>query len=122
MLIRYCNDKVVAIIDPHKAGKTAKQVLGWGGDIPCVSSFKETIEFSPTHLVIGSAPQGGTLDLKELLEIQNVENVENAEINNSLIRSFCDDSEFRIRVVTSLLLFLMLISKVEVIMSIFGSF
>ena len=24
MLIRYCNDKVVAIIDPHKAGKTAK--------------------------------------------------------------------------------------------------
>ena len=71
MLIRYCNDKVVAIIDPQKAGKTAKQVLGWGGDIPCVSSFKETIEFSPTHLVIGSAPQGGTLDSKELLEIQN---------------------------------------------------
>ena len=40
MLIRYCNDKVVAIIDPDKAGKTANQVLGWGGHIPCVSSFK----------------------------------------------------------------------------------
>ena len=51
-----------------------------------------------------------------------IQNVENAEINNSLIRSFFDDSEFRIRVVTSLLLFLMLISKVEVILSIFGSF
>ena len=25
MLIRYCNDKVVAIIDPDKAGKTANQ-------------------------------------------------------------------------------------------------
>ena len=71
MLIRYCNDEVVAIIDPDQSGKIAKQVLGWGGDIPCVSSFKETLKFLPTHLVIGSAPQGGTLDSKELFEIQN---------------------------------------------------
>ena len=71
MLIRYCNDKVVAIIDPDKAGKTANQVLGWGGHIPCVSSFKETTDFSPSHLVIGSAPQGGTLESKELIEIKH---------------------------------------------------
>ncbi len=71
MLIRYCNDKVVAIIDPDKAGKTANQVLGWGGHIPCVSSFTETTDFSPSHLVIGSAPQGGTLESKELIEIKH---------------------------------------------------
>tara|TARA_A100001011_G_scaffold65288_1_gene66248 strand:- start:991 stop:2028 length:1038 start_codon:yes stop_codon:yes gene_type:complete len=71
MLIRYCNDEVVAIIDPDQSGKIAKQVLGWGGHIPCVSSFKETLKFLPTHLVIGSASQGGTLDSEELFEIQN---------------------------------------------------
>ena len=31
MLIRYCPDEVVAVIDPEKVGQTAEQVLGWGG-------------------------------------------------------------------------------------------
>ena len=61
MLIRYRPKEVVAVIDPSEAGKTAQHVLGWGGDIPCVANFNETKKFSPTHLVIGAAPQGGNL-------------------------------------------------------------
>ena len=62
MLIRYRSDEVVVVIDPEQAGKTADKVLGWGGDIPCVASFSGAKDFSPTHLVIGSAPPGGNLD------------------------------------------------------------
>ena len=61
-LIRYRPEEVVAVIDPEKAGQTAQQVLGWGGDIPCVSSFNDTKGSDSTHLVIGSAPQGGDLN------------------------------------------------------------
>ena len=71
MLIRYRPDEVVAVIDPEQAGKTAHQVLGWGGDIPCVASFNGAKDFSPTHLVVGSAPPGGVLndaDRKEILK------------------------------------------------------
>ena len=75
MLIRYRPDEVVAVIDPEQAGKTANQVLGWGGDIPCVNSFNNAKDFSPTHLVLGSAPPGGILndaDRKEIREaVQN---------------------------------------------------
>ena len=62
MLIRYCPDEVVTVIDPEKAGQTAEQVLGWGGDIPCVASFSEAAPHQPIHQVIGSAPPGGVLN------------------------------------------------------------
>ena len=71
MLIRYQPDKVVAIIDPHQEGKTAKEVLGWGGSIPCIKTFKDAKQFSPTHLVVGNAPPGGTLDEISKNEIHN---------------------------------------------------
>ena len=75
MLIRYFPDDVVAVIDPEKEGLNAEQVLGWGGKIPCVKSFSNCIQFSPTHLVVGSAPQGGHLDKKSRTEIeQAIEN------------------------------------------------
>ena len=41
MLIRYESDKVCAVIDCNHHGKTAEDVLGWGGDIPCVSNFDQ---------------------------------------------------------------------------------
>ena len=71
MLIRYCPDEVVTVIDPEKAGQTAEQVLGWGGDIPCVASFSEAAPHQPTHLVIGSAPPGGVLNNAHRYEIEN---------------------------------------------------
>ena len=70
MLIRYKSDEVCAVIDINHYGETAEDVLGWGGDIPCVSNFDQAKQYSPTHLVIGNAPQGGRLDNRSLEEIE----------------------------------------------------
>ena len=71
MLIRYRPEDICAVIDSSQSGKTAEDVLGWGGSIPCVANFLEAKKFRPTHLVIGSAPQGGALDRKSLIEIDD---------------------------------------------------
>ena len=71
MLIRYKPDQVLAVIDPYKEGKTAEEVIGYGGDIPCVKSFMDAKKYSPTHLVVGNAPQGGVLDKKSKSEIHD---------------------------------------------------
>ncbi|MBI2619471.1 MAG: DUF1611 domain-containing protein [Ignavibacteriales bacterium] len=59
--IAYLRDQVVAVIDSTKAGMTAQKVLGYGGDIPVVSSLEEGLTYQPTHLLIGIAPTGGRL-------------------------------------------------------------
>ena len=70
MLIRYKPNEVCAVIDRNHYGKTAEDVLGWGGSIPCVLNFDQAKQYAPTHLVIGNAPQGGSLDNKSLIEIE----------------------------------------------------
>ena len=70
MLIRYKPNEVCAVIDRNHYGKTAEDVLGWGGSIPCVLNFDQAKQYAPTHLVIGNAPQGGRLDNKSLIEIE----------------------------------------------------
>ncbi len=70
MLIRYRPEEVVAVIDPVKAGMTAQEVLGYGGNIPVVSSFEATKSFTPDTLVIGSAPQGGIINAAYRREIR----------------------------------------------------
>ncbi|MCK9410273.1 MAG: DUF1611 domain-containing protein [Bacteriovoracaceae bacterium] len=57
----YTPGDTVAIIDSTKAGKTAQDVLGYGGDVPVVASVEEGIQYQPTHLLIGIAPTGGRL-------------------------------------------------------------
>ena len=92
MLIRYRSEEVGVVIDPEQAGKTADKVLGWGGDIPCVASFSDAKDFSPTHLVIGSAPPGGNLDDANRKEIR--EAVQNGcHIINGMHVFLNDDSE-----------------------------
>ena len=59
--IRYTPERVVGIIDASKAGRTAQQVLGFGGDIPVVGTLEDGLAFSPNALVIGIAPAGGQL-------------------------------------------------------------
>jgi uncharacterized NAD-dependent epimerase/dehydratase family protein len=59
--IRYTPDHVVGVIDASKAGKTAQQVLGFGGDIPVVASLEEGLRLKPNALLIGIAPAGGQL-------------------------------------------------------------
>lgn len=59
--IRYTPERVVGIIDASKAGRTAQQVLGFGGDIPVIGTLDEGLAFGPNALVIGIAPAGGQL-------------------------------------------------------------
>jgi len=59
--IVYMRDQVVAVVDSTKAGKTAQDILGYGGDLPIVASMQEGLAFNPTHILIGIAPPGGRL-------------------------------------------------------------
>ncbi len=67
--------RVVAVIDSRYAGQDAGKVLDdRPNHIPIVGSFQEVLDnpvaqqFSPTHFVIGLAPDGGRLP-KEALEV-----------------------------------------------------
>jgi len=60
-VVRYIPEQVVAVIDSTLAGKICKEVVGYGGDIPIVSSIEEGIKFNPDTLVIGIALVGGVL-------------------------------------------------------------
>lgn len=59
--IRYTPDHVVGVIDASKAGRTAQQVIGFGGDIPVVATLAEGLALGPNALLIGIAPAGGQL-------------------------------------------------------------
>jgi uncharacterized NAD-dependent epimerase/dehydratase family protein len=59
--IRYSPGRVAAVLDTTQAGRTAQEVLGFGGDIPVVESLDEARRVGATALLIGIAPQGGQL-------------------------------------------------------------
>jgi len=59
--LAYLKDEVVAVIDSTQAGKTAHDVLGYGGAVPVVASIQEGMKFAPDSLLIGIAPPGGRL-------------------------------------------------------------
>ncbi|HET7186515.1 MAG TPA: DUF1611 domain-containing protein [Gemmatimonadaceae bacterium] len=59
--IRYTPDHVVGVIDRTQAGRTAQQVLGFGGAIPVVATLDEGLALQPNALLIGIAPAGGQL-------------------------------------------------------------
>lgn len=57
--IRYLPEQVVGVIDSTKAGKTAQDVLGFGGSIPVFRDLNESFPRQPNTLLIGIAPTGG---------------------------------------------------------------
>jgi uncharacterized NAD-dependent epimerase/dehydratase family protein len=59
--IRYTPDHVVGVIDASKAGRTAQQVLGFGGNIPVVATLDDGLALKPNALLVGIAPAGGQL-------------------------------------------------------------
>jgi D-glutamate N-acetyltransferase len=60
-IIRYQPERVVAVLDRRLAGRTAGEVLGFGGGIPVVGSVKEGLARGANALLIGIAPVGGRL-------------------------------------------------------------
>jgi uncharacterized NAD-dependent epimerase/dehydratase family protein len=61
-VIRYGADEVVVVIDPASAGRRVRDVLPYlESDAPIVGSVAEALQFSPTALLIGTAPKGGGL-------------------------------------------------------------
>ena len=71
MLIRYRPEDVCCVIDPVTSGKTAQDVLGFGGEIPVVSNFIAATEFDPNAMLIGSAPQGGFINEQYRKELKD---------------------------------------------------
>ncbi|MDH3252059.1 MAG: DUF1611 domain-containing protein [Ignavibacteria bacterium] len=59
--IAYLHDEVAAVVDSTQEGKTAQQVLGYGGEIPVVRSVEDGLRYRPDSLLIGIAPAGGRL-------------------------------------------------------------
>lgn len=59
--IRYSPEHVVGVLDSRHAGKTAQEILGFGGGIPVVATLDEGLRLQPNALLIGIAPQGGQL-------------------------------------------------------------
>jgi uncharacterized NAD-dependent epimerase/dehydratase family protein len=57
--IRYVPDEVAAVLDSAAAGRTAQEVLGFGGTIPVVADFSSGMMHRPNALLIGIAPAGG---------------------------------------------------------------
>jgi uncharacterized NAD-dependent epimerase/dehydratase family protein len=57
--IRYAAHETVAVLDSTCSARTVSEVLGFGGDIPVVSTFAEGMAFKPNALLIGIAPAGG---------------------------------------------------------------
>jgi uncharacterized NAD-dependent epimerase/dehydratase family protein len=61
--IRYFPERIVAVLDRRQVGKTAQDVLGFGGTIPVVGDFERGIAEGKgaTAVLIGIAPPGGRL-------------------------------------------------------------
>ena len=60
-VLRYSAEKVAAVLDSKQAGKTANDVLGFGGNIPVVATVDDGIKLGADSLLIGIATHGGGL-------------------------------------------------------------
>jgi len=67
--LRYRGSQVVAVLDKVNAGKTADDVLGYGGKVPVVGTIDDALAHDPEQAIIGIAPMGGELDEALRLEI-----------------------------------------------------
>ena len=92
-VLRFMPEAAVALIDSTQAGRTAQQVIGYGGDTPVVSSFQETLKYSPNRLLIGIAPIGGELpDEWRIIVLDAIG--EELDIVSGLHTFLSDDEEF----------------------------
>lgn len=59
--IRYTPGHVVGVLDTTQTGRTVRDVLGFGGDIPVVGTLDDGLALRPNAILIGIAPSGGQL-------------------------------------------------------------
>jgi uncharacterized NAD-dependent epimerase/dehydratase family protein len=57
-VVRYSANHVAAVLDSKLAGKRVSEVLGFGGDIPVVSSLEEGAQAGADALLVGIAMHG----------------------------------------------------------------
>lgn len=70
-VLRYGRQTSVAVIDSTKVGKTAEEVIGFGGKVPVVASLADAMKFAPDTFLVGTTPVGGRVDVplrKAILE------------------------------------------------------
>jgi uncharacterized NAD-dependent epimerase/dehydratase family protein len=92
--IRYRADDAAVVVDQFHAGRTAGEVLGFGGSIPIVASVEEAKAFRPEVAIVGIAPRGGTMD--EVLRGQILQCVDaGMDIVNGLHVRLADDRQVR---------------------------
>jgi len=60
-VLRYRPEECVAVLDSRRAGRTAHDCVGAGGDTPVVATLAEAAERGADTLLIGIAPAGGRL-------------------------------------------------------------
>ena len=60
-VIRYSAPHVAAVLDSSHAGATAQTILGYGGDIPVVSSVEDGMQHGADSLLVGIAVAAGGL-------------------------------------------------------------
>lgn len=98
--IRYSPSRVAAVLDSTQRGKTAQQVLGFGGAIPVVGSVDEGLAHKPNALLIGIAPQGGQLPPEWRAIIGRVLD-DGLDVWSGLHALLADDAEFTQRAAKS---------------------
>lgn len=60
--LMYRPQSIVAVHDAVHAGRTAGDVMGFGGSVPVVGTVEEALALGPEVAVVGTAPRGGGLD------------------------------------------------------------
>jgi len=59
--LRYTPGRAAAVLDSAQAGRTAEDVLGFGGAVPVVATLDEGLALAPNAILVGIAPAGGRL-------------------------------------------------------------
>jgi uncharacterized NAD-dependent epimerase/dehydratase family protein len=60
--LMYRAEDAVAVLDCEQAGRTAGDVLGFGGGVPVVGTIGEALALGAEIAIVGTSPMGGVLD------------------------------------------------------------
>ncbi len=100
-VIRYGTDEIVAVVDPACAGRRVRDVLPHlQSDAPIVESVSAALQYSPTALLIGTAPKGGGLPPDWRAAVLEAI-AARLEIVSGLHEILGDDREFRVAAATA---------------------